>query len=323
MIVVSTPFRISFVGGGTDFEKFYRQYPGRVLSTTINKYIYVGLNKKFDDQIRISYSKTENVENRGQIEHPIVKAALEEMGIEKGLEIVSVGDIPGSGTGLGSSSSFTVGLLNSLHAFSNKYVSCADLAEKACKIEIDMVRSPIGKQDQYIAAFGGLNVITFNTDGTIDVDPVYLSPKIKEDFQNHLMLFYTGIQRSSNPILSEQRENIDKKFEFLKKLSDLVPIFRTALEKGDFQKLGELLHQNWLMKKELSSGISNPEIEKMYNLALENGAWGGKILGAGGGGFLLIIAPLQNQEKIKTALGQYKLTPFRFTESGSKIIFKS
>lgn len=323
MIISSTPFRISFVGGGTDFEDFYRRYPGRVLSTSINKYIYLGINQKFDKCIKVSYSRTEEVETPSQIQHPIVKAALEEMGIEGGIEIVSVGDIPSAGTGLGSSSSFTVGLLNGLHSYLGKYVNPDDLAEKACQIEIQKIGSPIGKQDQYAAAFGGLNVITFNCDGKIEVEPIYLSPKIKEDFQNHLMLFYTGIQRSSNPILAEQRNNINEKFEFLKKLSDLVPVFKNHLEKGDFQKLGELLHQNWLWKKELSSRISNSQIEEMYQKALEAGAWGGKILGAGGGGFLLVMSPPENQAKIKEALRPYQLTSFRFTEAGSKIIFKN
>jgi len=323
VIISSTPFRISFVGGGTDFEDFYRRYPGRVLSTSINKYIYLGINQKFDKCIRVSYSRTEEVETPNQIQHPIVKAALEEMNIREGIEIVSVGDIPSAGTGLGSSSSFTVGLLNGLHSYLDKYINAGDLAEKACQIEIQKIGSPIGKQDQYAAAFGGLNVITFNCDGKIEVDPVYLSPKIKEGFQGHLMLFYTGLQRSSNPILSEQKNNIDKKFEFLKNLSDLVPVFRNHLEKGDFKKLGELLHQNWLWKKELSSGISNSQIEEMYHLALEAGAWGGKVLGAGGGGFLLVMSSPENQAKIREALKQYQLTSFRFTEAGSKIVFKN
>ncbi|OFZ59198.1 MAG: hypothetical protein A3D92_17480, partial [Bacteroidetes bacterium RIFCSPHIGHO2_02_FULL_44_7] len=256
MIIIRTPLRISFVGGGTDFENFYRKYPGRVLSTSIDKYVYVGLNPKFDGNIRVSYSETEDVKNRSEIKHPLARFALEETGIEKGIEITSVGDIPGKGTGLGSSSSFTVGLLQGLHSFLGEYIAPDALAEKACKIEIEKAGSPIGKQDQYAATFGGLNVITFNCDGKIDVEPIYLAPKIKEDFQNHLMLFYTGVQRSANPILAEQRDNIDKKFEFLKKLSDLVPVFRNSLEKGDFKKLGELLHQNWLWKKELSSGIA-------------------------------------------------------------------
>lgn len=323
MIISSTPFRISFVGGGTDFEDFYRQYPGRVLSTSINKYIYLGINQKFDKCIRVSYSRTEEVETPNQIQHPIVKAALEEMGSGSGIEIFSVGDIPSAGTGLGSSSSFTVGLLNGLYSYAGKYISPAELAEKACEIEIKKVGSPIGKQDQYAAAFGGLNVITFNCDGKIEVEPVFLSPKVKEDFQNHLMMFYTGIQRQANPILSEQKDNINRKFDFLRKLSDIVPVFKTYLEKGDFKKLGELLHQNWLWKKELSSGITNSQIEQMYERAIEAGAFGGKILGAGGGGFLLILAAPENQEKIKQALSQYQLTPFRFTEAGSKIIFKN
>lgn len=323
MIISSTPFRISFVGGGTDFEDFYRRYPGRVLSTSINKYIYIGINQKFDKRIRVSYSKTEEVETPNQIQHPIIRSALEEMGAESGIEIFSVGDIPSAGTGLGSSSSFTVGLLNGLHSHMGKYISPAELAEKACEIEIKKVGSPIGKQDQYAAAFGGLNVITFNCDGKIEVEPVFLSPKVKENFQNHLMMFYTGIQRQANPILAEQKNNIDGKLDFLKKLSDLVPVFRTYLEKGDFKKLGELLHQNWLWKKELSSGITNSQIEKMYEAALEAGAFGGKILGAGGGGFLLILAAPENQDKIKEALKQYQFTPFRFTEAGSKIIFKN
>lgn len=323
MIITRTPLRISFVGGGTDFENFYRKYTGRVLSTSIDKYVYVGLNPKFDGNIRVSYSETEDVKNRSEIKHPLARAALEETGVEKGIEITSVGDIPGKGTGLGSSSSFTVGLLQGLYSFLGEYIAPDALAEKACKIEIEKVGSPIGKQDQYAATFGGLNVITFNCDGKIDVEPIYLSPKIKEDFQNHLMLFYTGIQRSANPILAEQKDNIDKKFEFLKNLSGLVPVFRNYLEKGDFKKLGELLHQNWLWKKELSSGIANSQIEEMYNQALEAGALGGKILGAGGGGFLLLMAPPENQAKVRETLKQYKLTPFRFSEAGSKIVFKS
>jgi D-glycero-alpha-D-manno-heptose-7-phosphate kinase len=293
------------------------------LSTTINKYSYIGINPKFDDQIRISYLETENVPDRNQVKHPLVKAALGETGIEGGLEIISVSDIPGKGTGLGSSSSFTVGLINALYSYLGKQLlPPPELAEKACQIEINKVGSPIGKQDQYAAAFGGLNVITFKTDGKIEVESVYLPPKLKEDFQNHLLMFYTGVQRTAKPILSEQKENIDKKFEFLKQLSNLVLPFRDALEKGDFKKMGEILNQNWQMKKELSSGISNPQIEKMYNLALSAGAFGGKILGAGGGGFLLVIAPPENHQKIKEVLKEYRLSSFRFTEAGSKIIFK-
>lgn len=323
MIISQTPLRISFIGGGSDFEDFYCQYPGRVLSTTINKYIYITLNPKFDGTIRISYSKTENVENRDQIEHPLVRTVLEETGIEKGIEITSVADIPGKGSGLGSSSSFTIGLLKGLYSFLGKNVSSNFLAEKACQIEIEKNGSPIGKQDQYAAAFGGLNLITFNCDGKIEVDPISLTPQLKEDFQNHLLLFYTGLQRPAQSILTEQKENIEQNFDFLKKMSEMVLVFRNFLKGSNFQKMGEILNQAWIIKKELSSGISNPQIDEMYDSALRAGAWGGKILGAGGGGFLLLMAPLESQPKIKEVLNNYKLTPFRFTKSGSKIVFKS
>lgn len=325
MIISQTPLRMSFVGGGTDFEDFYQRYPGRVLSTTINKYYYIVLNPRFDGLIEVRYSKIETVASPDQIKHPLVREALKEAGIEKGIDIVSLSDLPArkTGTGLGSSSSFTVGLLNGLYAFLGKYIPPEILAEKACQIEIEKVKSPIGKQDQYAAAFGGLNQITFNCNGKIEVEPIYLTPKLKEDFQNHLLLFFTGIERLANPILAEQKQNIDKKFEFLKKMSDMVPIFRSTLENGDFKKMGELLYQGWLLKKELASAISNPKIDEMYNLALEAGAWGGKILGAGGGGFLLVMASPEKHSKIKEVLNKYQLIPFRFSESGSKIVFKN
>jgi D-glycero-alpha-D-manno-heptose-7-phosphate kinase len=320
MIISQTPLRISFVGGGTDFEDFYRQYPGRVLSTTIDKYYYVSLNPRFDGAIKAVYSEIELVDNRSQIKHPLIRAALEDVGIENGLDINFLSDLPAkkTGTGLGSSSSFTVGLLNCLYALSNKYLSPSILAEKACDVEINKAKSPIGKQDQYIVAFGGLNVINFNCDGKI-----YLSPKIKNDFQNHLLLFFTGTERLANPILSEQRQNIANKLDSLKKISDCVLVFRSFLEKGEFKEAGEILNQNWLMKRQLSSGISNPQIEEMYNLAMNAGAFGCKVLGAGGGGFLLVMAPSEKHLKIKEALINYKLIPFNFSEAGSRIVFKN
>lgn len=325
MIISQTPLRISFVGGGTDFEDFYKRYPGRVLSTTIDKYFYIGLNPRFDGAIKISYSETELVENRSQIKHPLVKASMEEAGIENGIDIVSLSDVPAykTGLGLGSSSSFTVGLLSALYSFSGKYFSPEVLAEKACKVEIEKAGSPIGKQDQYAAALGGLNVINFNSDGKVEVLPVFLTPKTKEDFQNHLLVFFTGKERSANAILSEQKQNIEKKFEFLKKMSDIVPVFRMAVESGNFKEAGEVLHKNWVMKKELASGISNPQIDQMYEAALNSGAYGGKVLGAGGGGFLLIMAPPEKHSQIISALKDYKQIFFRFTEAGAKIIFKN
>ena len=324
MIISKTPLRISFVGGGTDFEDFYRKYPGRVLSTSINKYFYVTVNPRFDDMIKLSYSEIELVDHCSQIKHPLIKLSLEKLGIKKGVDIASLADIPAqkTGLGLGSSSSFTVGLLHSLHAFLGNNVSADRIAKEACEIEIDKNGAPIGKQDQYAAAFGGLNVINFNCDGSVTVEPINLLPNIKEDFQNHLLMFFTGKERSANTILSEQKQNITNKFELLKKMSDSVPVFKNALEKGDFEKLGGILHQNWLLKKELASGISNYHIDQMYQKALAAGVYGGKILGAGGGGFLLVIAPPENHANIRSVLADYKHTPFSFSDVGSKIIFE-
>lgn len=324
MIISKTPLRISFVGGGTDFEDFYRRYPGRVLSTSINKYFYVTVNPRFDEMIKVSYSQIELVDDFSQIKHPLVKSSLEKLGIKKGVDIASLADIPAqkTGLGLGSSSSFTVGLLHSLHTFLGNNPSADLMAKEACEIEIDKNGAPIGKQDQYAAAFGGLNVINFNADGSITVDPVNLLPNIKEDFQNHLLMFFTGKERSANLILSEQKQNITSKFEFLKKMSDSVPVFKSALEKGDFEKLGGILHQNWLLKKELAAGISSPVIDQMYQKALDAGAYGGKILGAGGGGFLLVLASPEKHQLIKAALSDYKNVHFKFSESGSSIVLQ-
>jgi len=322
MIISQTPLRISFVGGGTDFKDFYSRYPGRVLSASIDKYIYLGVNSKFDGHIRISYSKTENVDDRDQIQHTIVKAALAKTGIERGIEIVSVGDIPAKGTGLGSSSSFTVGLLRALYSYLGQDVSSGDLAKEACQIEIDKLNSPIGKQDHYAAVFGGFNIINFNSNEDVKVEKINLSENIRKEFQDHLLAFFTGRERLANGILSEQKNNIDKNFEFLKEMSDMVPVFKNALEKGDFKETGAILHKSWLIKKELASKISDQEIDQMYERALESGAFGGKILGAGGGGFLLLIAPPENHIKIKNGLCRYRPVSFRFTDFGSRIVFK-
>jgi len=324
MIITRTPLRISFVGGGTDLENFYLQYPGRVISTTIDKYFYIAINSRFDGAIKLGYTDTELVERIDQVKHPLIKGALEETGIEKGIDIVSLADLPAkrTGLGMGASSSFTVGLLNGLYAYFGKHVAPEVLAEKACDIEIKKAGSPIGKQDQYAAAFGGLNLITFNCNGKVEVEPVYLSPKIKEDFQKHLLLFFTKKERSANTILSEQKQNINEKLEFLKKMSDLTLVFKEALLRGDLQQMGELLNQNWLMKKNLASSISNPEIDQMYESAIRAGAWGGKILGAGGGGFFLVMAPLDKHINIQNALKDYQVIPFHFSESGSSVIFK-
>jgi len=285
--------------------------------------MYINIHPKFDGKIKISYTKTEEVEEVRQIEHTRARAVLEEMGIEKGIEIGSMADIPSRGTGLGSSSSYTVGLLNGLASFKNEPISTFELAEKACDIEINKLKEPIGKQDQYAVAFGGLNLITFRTDGKIDIEPIYLSPQLKEDFKNHLFLFYTGIQRSATPILAKQKENINQKFSLLREMSDLVLVFLSALEKGDFKRIGELLDQAWQIKKRLSSGVSSPQIDEAYTLVHKVGAWGAKILGAGGGGFFLVLAQPKVHSTVQRILKNYQLTPFEFSEAGTKIVFKS
>lgn len=324
MILVQTPLRISFVGGGTDFEDFYRRYPGRVLSTSIDKHFYIGANQRFDGMIKLSYSETELVSHRDHVKHRLIKPALHKVGIENGIDINSLSDMPAhkTGLGLGSSSSFTVGLLHALYALQGKEISPAELAHQACDIEIGQAQAPIGKQDQYAAAFGGLNMISFNIDGSVSVEPVLVSEAIKEEFQNHLLMFFTGKERSADTILSEQKSNIKDKFEALKKMSDMVPVFAGALSKGDFAAMGQLLHQNWLLKKSLAGGISNQHLDDMYETALQNGVYGGKILGAGGGGFLLVMAPPKKHVTIKKALGQYQYIPMRFSNEGSKVVFQ-
>ncbi len=314
MILVKTPLRVSFVGGGTDFEKFYRLHGGRVISTTVDKYIYIAINKKFDDGVRVSYSQTENVNHTNEVQHTRVRAVLQKVGIERGVEIVTVADLPSKGIGLASSATLTVGLLNGLGKFTKE-----ELANEACKIEIDTLGEPMGKQDQYAAAYGGLNLIEFNKDGSIKVEPIDISEKIKEKFENHLLFFYTNKTRSASPILQYEKDNMDLNTETLIKMSDIVPKFYEALTSGDFKYTGELLHESWKLKKNLSSDITDPEIDKMYKLGRDNGAWGGKIVGAGGGGFLMFIAPPHKHNVIRKAIS-WREVNMKFTNEGSKVI---
>lgn len=325
MIITQTPLRISFIGGGTDFEDFFRHYPGRVISTTINKYYYVGINYRFDNMIRLAYSEMELVKDRDEIKHPLIKFAIKEASIKQGIDMISLCDLPAqkTGLGLGASSSFIVGLLNGLYVLKGKYLKPKELAEKACEIEIIMNKSPIGKQDQYAAAFGGLNYFVFYPSGKVEIEPIYLSPHIRNNFKHHLLLFFTKKERSASSILKEQKKNIDKKIQTLKEMSDMVIIFKEALQKGDFQILGEILNEGWFKKRSLASKISNRKIDEIYDIARKAGAWGGKILGAGGGGFFLIIAPPSKHQKIKKALNKYPLISFEFSEGGSKIIFNN
>lgn len=323
MIITKTPFRISFVGGGSDLEAFYRHSQGAVLSTTIDKFMYISSHNFFDeDKIRIKYSRTETVNNVNHIKHPIVREVMKKFNIKGALEISSNADIP-AGTGLSSSSSFTVGLLHNLYTICGKFVTKQQLAEEACRIEIEKLKEPIGKQDQYAASFGGLNVIKFNCSGTVSVEPIHLRKNTYQGLQANLMMFYTGKPRKASDILTEQKNNLEshKKLEVLKQMVELVWKLRCALYEEKLDMFGKILHENWLLKKQLALKISNDHVDKIYETALESGAVGGKLLGAGGGGFMLFYCEPKNQHRLTKALSGFKKVEFRFENEGSKIIY--
>jgi len=324
MIISKTPLRISFVGGGSDIESFYSKTGGAVVSTAIDKYVYITVNKKFDNRIRVSYSKTEEVTHVDEIQHRLVREILKFHKIKGGVEITSIADIPSRGTGMGSSSSFSVGLLHCLYAYRSKYVSAERLAEESSYIEIKECRKPIGKQDHYNAAFGGFNFIRFNTDGSVKVEPLIFQRRTKELLRKNLLLFYTGITRSASEILKKQINNVSikpDKRQALEKMVGLAYRLKADLQDNRLDTFGEILHQNWLLKKSLTEDISNRVIDKWYDKALGSGAIGGKLLGAGGGGFLLFYASPKKHRKIITALKELQHVPFDFDTEGSKIIF--
>jgi len=322
VIIAKTPFRVSFVGGGSDLPSFYERSPGAVLSTTINKFMYISSHYFFDeDKVRVKYSKTETVSDVNKLKHPIVREVLKKFKINGAIEISSHADIL-SGTGLGTSSSFTVGLLHNLYTVFGKFVSKAQLAEEACDIEINKLKEPIGKQDQYAATFGGLNIIKFDTSGTATVEPIHLKKETYEALQRNLLIFYTGDQRKTSQILSEQKKNMDSesKFQILQKMVELVWDLRDALYNGDLNEFGNILHKNWLLKQQLASKITNPKIDALYERGMKNGAIGGKLLGAGGGGFLLFYCDEERQEKLRKAMGDLRELKFKLENEGSKII---
>lgn len=323
MIISRTPLRISFAGGGSDLHAYYQHRPGMVVSTAIDKYIFITVNKKFDDLVRVSYSKTENVRSVDEVEHNLFREAMRIVGIERGIEIVYMGDLPSScgGSGLGSSSAIAVGVLNSLHAFVGRPVSAQRLAEEACRIEIEILKHPIGKQDQFIAAYGGINSIQFNPDESVCVDPVICRKEVKHKLIKKLMLFYTGIERISSTILDEQKQKTPQRLPDLDRLVELAREVKKALEECRLDDFGALLHEAWLSKKKLASGVSNSRIDQYYSRALEAGARGGKILGAGGGGFLLLYCDEAHQEAVRKALAELRQIPFEFEPQGSKIIY--
>lgn len=324
MIISRTPLRISFCGGGSDIPSFYQHHQGLVVSAAINKYIYITVNKKFDNLIRVSYSITEFAKMPQKLKHELVRESLLLLGINSGIEITSIADIPSKGTGLGSSSAYAVGLLNALHAYKSEFTSCRQLAEEACEVEINRCHRLIGKQDQYVAAFGGLNSICFNSDGSVSVDPIICRPETKKKLENNLLLFYTNITRLSSSILAKQNEEMRQspdKRKIVAKMVELAKQLKASIEKNDLETFGDLLHQNWELKKQITTGISNERIDRWYKIARKNGALGGKILGAGGGGFLLLYAPKSAHKKICLALPKLKPKPFIFEAEGSKIIY--
>ncbi len=322
MIISRTPLRISFTGGGTDLAVFYRGETGEVISTAINKYMYVTVNKRFDDTIRLSYTKTEIVDKVDQLQHELVREAMKLTGVTKGVEITTIADIPAKGTGLGSSSSLTVGLLNALYAYKGERVPTKRLAEEACKIEIDILGEPIGKQDQYIAAYGGIKHLYFKPNDDVVVEPLLVGSRKIKKLQENLLLFYTHVTRNANSILKEQKARTKHNFEELRSLKRLVNPLRNCLE-GDtnLDMFGAILHKGWEIKKRLASKITNNTIDRCYHQAIAAGAIGGKILGAGGGGFLLLYCRKQHQHKVKQALGKLTHVPFEFEAEGSRIIY--
>jgi D-glycero-alpha-D-manno-heptose-7-phosphate kinase len=324
MIISRTPLRLSFAGGGSDLAAFYRREQGAVLSTAIDRYIYITVNKKFDERIRASYSVTEMVDSVDEVKHELIRESLKRVGLESGIEITSISDIPSQGTGLGSSSSYTVGLLNALYAYRGQYVGAERLAREACEIEIEVCGKPIGKQDQYIAAFGGLQYIRFNPDESVFVDPVICSPETRRKLEARLLLVYTGLVRPAESILREQSERTlterDRQLG-LRMMVGLAHEMHDALARNELDSFGHLLNEGWELKKRMASGISSPQIDGWYERARQSGAIGGKITGAGGGGFLLLYAEPECHAKIKSALGELRAIPFHLEPQGSKIIY--
>lgn len=323
MIITRTPFRISFVGGGSDLPSFYHKHEGCVLSTTINKYMYVVIHPTFNrNETVVKYSKTEIVDNIRKIQHPIARQLLIDHKID-GVEIVSTADIP-SGTGLSTSSAYTVGVIHALYAFQGKFCSQERIAREACELEIEKLGEPIGKQDQYGTAVGGLKFIRFLPDESVDVEPLVIDPDVRKRLDGNLLLFYTGLTHSAGEILKEQNANVvseDAKFQNLVRMTELAYEMRNALTKGDLDSFGDILNQNWLLKKELASGISNGIVDHYYDLAMESGALGGKLLGAGGGGFLLFYCDKSRQKHLRSALSDLVELPFSLENSGTKVIY--
>ena len=322
MIISRTPLRISLMGGGSDLPAFYGAEPGAVVSTTIDKYIYITVNRAFDHNIRASYSRTEIVDHVDKVTHPLIREAMKQTGVMQGVEVTSIADVPSHGTGLGSSSAYLVGLLNALWAFQGVHASARRLAREACHIELDILKEPIGKQDQTIAAYGGLQQIRFNPDDSVFVTPVICHKDTRQALEQRLVLYYTGITRSASEILARQTEQTPGKRQVLGQLVAMAQeVFELLCDNGPLDRIGQLLHRSWELKRGLAPGITTPEVDRIYHTARQAGALGGKLSGAGGGGFLLLWVEPEHQQRVEQALSPLRAFPVRLEPEGSKIIY--
>jgi D-glycero-alpha-D-manno-heptose-7-phosphate kinase len=321
LIIVQTPLRISFFGGGTDFRAFFMEEGGCVLSSAIDKHIFVTIKQRFDSKLRIGYTQTEMVDEVDQIHHELIRESLRLTRIDRGVEITTMGDIPSEGSGLGSSSTVTVGALHAMYAYLREIVPAERLAREACEIEIEILKRPIGVQDQYIAAYGGLRFFEFLPNGQVTSEKIKLSSEAERALNNNFMLFFSGMSRNSSTILKEQVSNLKDRLSELREIKYMAHEARHAIETENFDALGGLLHQSWELKKRLAGTVTNGRIDGMYESARGAGAIGGKIAGAGGGGFLLLYVPFERQDKVRMALNGFQELPFRLEADGTKVIF--
>ena len=324
MIISRTPFRVSFVGGGTDLKEFYAQEEGQVLSTAINKYVYVVVKRQIgivEYKYRINWSQVEFKNKIEEIDHPIVREALKIFNIDFPIEVTTFADVP-AGTGLGSSSSFAVGLVHALSALKGEMITKAELASMAGNIEVDILGRTMGKQDHYAAAYGNINVIKFHTDSSVSIEPVFHSPETAEKLADNLMIFYTEQKRDASEVLKKQATQTAEKIDSLREMKNLVePLRNTISSENNLGEFGRILHRNWQLKRSITSEISTKSIDQIYEKAREAGAIGGKILGAGGGGFLLFYVEKNNQNKVRDALSDLFVMPIKVDKAGSRITY--
>ncbi len=321
MHIIQTPLRVSLFGGGTDFPDYYQEHGGCVLSSAIDKYIFVTIKKRFDNKLRIGWTRTEMVDTVDEIQHELIREALRLTGIQRGIEITTMGDIPSEGSGLGSSSTVTVGALHAMYAYKRELVLAERLAQEACYIERDILKNPIGVQDQYIAAYGGLRFIEFAPGGKVFTERIEPDARMMRSLNENLLLFFTGVTRKANGILSEQKANIQRRIAVLGEIKDIAREARGQLVKENIDALGPLFHKSWQLKKQLAAKISNGGFDDIYETARRAGATGGKISGAGGGGFLLLYCPNGKREAVRNALRGLQELPFELGKDGSKVIF--